>query len=37
MDYREFFTDDMTRRIYNELLDNDNNEGQLPFPDFKLN
>jgi len=35
LDYSEFITNDMTRRIYNELLEN--TKGQLPYPDFKLN
>lgn len=34
MDYTDCFTQDMARRVYNDLLENDN--GQLPFPDFKL-
>ncbi|MTI59667.1 MAG: hypothetical protein FH762_06705 [Firmicutes bacterium] len=30
----DFITDDLARRIYNRLADNDN--GFIPYPDFKL-
>lgn len=35
MDYTAYFTQDMARRIYYTLLEEDS--GQLPFPEFKLN
>ncbi|HHU91721.1 MAG TPA: hypothetical protein GXZ20_01125 [Halanaerobiaceae bacterium] len=34
VDYTAYFTQDMARRIYNDLMEKD--RGELPFPEFKL-